>query len=87
MNLEEFNLYNRQNHKNLPTDASFRPVLPSPLEIYKKDFHFLDEPLINRKYPLMALLNSKSSQSSSSSVPKDPFSGTLQEPSYYSNAP
>lgn len=56
MNLEEFNIYNKQNHKNLPTDASFRPVLPSPLEIYKKDFHFLDEPLINRKYPLTKVL-------------------------------
>ena len=27
------------------------PILPSPDNIYYKDFHFLDEPLIKRKYP------------------------------------
>lgn len=51
MSLEDFKQYNRQNHKNYPNEASFKPQLPSPDTIYYKDFHFLDEPLINRKYP------------------------------------
>lgn len=51
MSLEEFQQYNRLNNKALPSDPGFRPILPSPDNIYYKDFHFLDEPLINRKYP------------------------------------
>lgn len=48
--LEEFRDYNRANNKNLPPDnVKFDPKLPSPDTIYYKDFHFLDEPLINRK--------------------------------------
>ena len=33
-------------------DSSVKPLLPSPDTIYYKDFHFLDEPLIHRRYPL-----------------------------------
>jgi len=50
MSLEEFQQYNRLNNKALPSDPAFRPILPSPDNIYYKDFHFLDEPLIKRKY-------------------------------------
>jgi hypothetical protein len=32
-------------------DPHFKPELPPPESIYHKDFHFLDEPLINKKYP------------------------------------
>lgn len=49
MSLEEFKEYNRLNNKNLPNDPNFKPELPSADTIYYKDFHFLDEPLINRK--------------------------------------
>jgi hypothetical protein len=51
MSVEDFQLYNRLNNRNLPADPSFLPVLPSPDNLYYKDFHFLDEPLINRKHP------------------------------------
>ena len=51
MNLDDFKVYNRQNNKNLPLDPYFKADLPSPDTIYYKDFHFLDEPLIHRKYP------------------------------------
>ena len=47
--LEEFKDYNRQNNKNLPEPHLFKPELPAADTIYYKDFHFLDEPLINRK--------------------------------------
>jgi len=30
--------------------VKYEPKLPSPDTIYYKDFHFLDEPLINRKH-------------------------------------
>ncbi len=33
-----------------PENVKFEPKLPSPDTIYYKDFHFLDEPLINRKH-------------------------------------
>jgi hypothetical protein len=33
-------------------DSSVKSLLPSPDTIYYKDFHFLDEPLIHRRYPL-----------------------------------
>jgi hypothetical protein len=33
----------------MPMDV--KAELPSPDTIYYKDFHFLDEPLINRRYP------------------------------------
>lgn len=37
-------------NKNLPPEnIKFEPKLPSPDSIYYKDFHFLDEPLINNK--------------------------------------
>ena len=37
-------------NKNLPPiDVPYRSVLPAPDNIYYKDFHFLDEPLINVK--------------------------------------
>jgi hypothetical protein len=37
-------------NKNLPpTEVQYKHVLPTPDTIYYKDFHFLDEPLINRK--------------------------------------
>ena len=51
MNLDDFKIYNRMNHKCLPTDPNFKAELPSPDTIYYKDFHFLDEPLIYRRYP------------------------------------
>ena len=51
MSLDEFKVYNRLNHKNLPNEPSFKAELPSPDTIYYKDFHFLDEPLIHRRYP------------------------------------
>jgi len=36
-------------NKNLPAASDkYEPQLPSPSTIYYKDFHFLDEPLINR---------------------------------------
>lgn len=48
--LQEFRDYNRANNKALPPEnVKFEPKLPSPDNIYYKDFHFLDEPLINRK--------------------------------------
>ena len=47
--IEEFREYNRANNKNLQIDAIFKPVLPNADTIYYKDFHFLDEPLINIK--------------------------------------
>lgn len=50
LSIDEFRDYNRQMNKNLPPESSrFQPLLPSPETIYYKDFHFLDEPLINRK--------------------------------------
>ncbi len=49
MGLDDFRQYNRQVNKNLPSIERFKPELPSPDTIYYKDFHFLDEPLINRK--------------------------------------
>lgn len=53
MSIEDFRDYNRQTNKNLQhTEPHFKPELPSPDTIYYKDFHFLDEPLIHRKYPL-----------------------------------
>ena len=61
MNLEDFKLYNRQNNKNLPLDPYFKADLPSPDTIYYKDFHFLDEPLINRKYPPKVMIKASSS--------------------------
>ena len=33
------------------SDPSAKSLLPSPDTIYYKDFHFLDEPLIHRRYP------------------------------------
>lgn len=48
MTLEEFREFNAQNNPNYRRDVNFKPVLPSPDTIYYKDFHFLEEPLINR---------------------------------------
>ena len=50
MTLEEFKDYNRA-HNPLLADGqpSFKSMLPDPENIYYKDFHFLDEPLIDRK--------------------------------------
>ena len=50
LSLDEFRDYNRQMNKNLPpVDVPYKNVLPAPDNIYYKDFHFLDEPLINVK--------------------------------------
>jgi hypothetical protein len=35
------------NNPLLKSGIQFTPILPSPDEIYYKDFHFLDEPLID----------------------------------------
>jgi hypothetical protein len=48
-NLEEFKEFNIQNNPLIADEDSFKPILPSPDNIYFKDFHFLDEPLIKRK--------------------------------------
>jgi len=53
MTIEEFREFNRTNNPNMPNDKNFKPLLPSADSIYHKDFHFLDEPLINRKTPLL----------------------------------
>lgn len=85
MSLEDFKLYNRQNNKNLPSDPSFKPEVPSPDTIYYKDFHFLDEPLINRKYPpkpahlLNQSLSDTASQQSSTSLPPKMVAPTLEK--------
>jgi hypothetical protein len=50
MTLEEFKEYNKANNKNYPCDMNFKSELPTAESIYYKDFHFLDEPLINRKH-------------------------------------
>lgn len=49
MNLEEFREYNKQNNSNLQVELPLKPLLPSADNIYYKDYHFLEEPLINRK--------------------------------------
>ena len=49
MNLEEFREYNKQNNSNLQVEVPLKPLLPSADNIYYKDYHFLEEPLINRK--------------------------------------
>jgi hypothetical protein len=51
MSLDDFKAYNRANHRYYPSDPGFKAELPSPDTIYYKDFHFLEEPLINKKYP------------------------------------
>lgn len=53
MSLDDFKLYNKQNNKNYPGDASsgFKPILPPSEIIYYKDFHFLDVPLVQRPPP------------------------------------
>jgi hypothetical protein len=50
MSLDEFSVYNRSINKNLDSLLSLKAELPSPDTIYYKDFHFLEEPLIHRKY-------------------------------------
>lgn len=49
MTIEEFKEYNKKHNINLQKDENFKPILPASEQIYYKDFHFLDEPLINRK--------------------------------------
>jgi hypothetical protein len=49
MSLEDFRAYNKQTLCPVD-DLSRSSQLPSPDTIFYKDFHFLDEPLINRKY-------------------------------------
>lgn len=34
----------------MPDSGVYKPILPTPDTIYYKDFHFLDEPLINKKH-------------------------------------
>lgn len=41
-------LKNRDKEQFIKT---FKPVLPHSNQIYYKDFHFLDEPLINKNKP------------------------------------
>lgn len=54
MDLNEFQEFNKINNPSykaaIDKNLMFKPVLPSPDEIYYKDFHFLDEPLIKRKH-------------------------------------
>jgi len=53
---EQFNKYNIDRNETLrlasekatKTGVALKPVLPEPNFIYHKDFHFLDEPLIER---------------------------------------
>ena len=49
MTIEEFKEYNKKHNINLQKDENFKSSLPAAEQIYYKDFHFLDEPLINRK--------------------------------------
>ena len=49
MTLEDFRAYNRS--MNVMYQSVVKSLLPSPDTIYYKDFHFLDEPLIHRRYP------------------------------------
>ena len=50
MSLDDFSAYNKSINKNLDSLLSLKAELPSPDTIYYKDFHFLEEPLIHRKY-------------------------------------
>jgi hypothetical protein len=50
MSLDDFSVYNKSINKNLDSLLSLKAELPSPDTIYYKDFHFLEEPLIHRKY-------------------------------------
>ena len=50
MSLDDFRVYNRSINKNLDLVHPLKAELPSPDTIYYKDFHFLEEPLIHRKY-------------------------------------
>jgi hypothetical protein len=50
MSLDDFSAYNKSINKNLDSLHSLKAELPSPDTIYYKDFHFLEEPLIHRKY-------------------------------------
>lgn len=54
MSLDDFRAYNRSMNVLYLSDhtASVKSLLPSPDTIYYKDFHFLDEPLIHRKYSM-----------------------------------
>ena len=54
---EQFNKYNLERNELLRTAAErakqtgvpVKSILPEPSYIYHKDFHFLDEPLIERQ--------------------------------------
>ncbi len=49
MGIEEFREFTKTSNPNYPMDRVIVSELPTPDSIYYKDFHFLDEPLINRK--------------------------------------
>ena len=49
MTIDEFKEYNKKRNVNLQANENFKPILPAAEQIYYKDYHFLDEPLINRK--------------------------------------
>jgi len=51
LTLEDFRAYNCSMNVLYLSDPSPKSLLPSPDTIYYKDFHFLDEPLIHRRYP------------------------------------
>lgn len=58
MGLDEFRNYNKENNPSYLAaleSNTFTPVLPSPDQIYYKDYHFLDAPLINMKHVSLAL--------------------------------
>ena len=54
---DNFNRYNLERNETLrlateratKSGQPLKPVLPEPSYIYHKDFHFLDEPLIERQ--------------------------------------
>ena len=53
MSLDEFKEFNKSHNENYYVAVEsphFKAQLPTPDQIYYKDFHFLDEPLINRKH-------------------------------------
>lgn len=49
MTLDQFKEFNKSMHQNynpVVESPNFKPILPSTDQIYYKDFHFLEQPLI-----------------------------------------
>ena len=70
MSLDDFSAYNKSINKNLDSLLSLKAELPSPDTIYYKDFHFLEEPLIHRKYISPPVTNDPSPDQMTIAPPK-----------------